>query len=242
MHRPYWIPDNTAPNDFPPLEKALEHPDGLLAIGGDLNPNRILNAYRLGIFPWYSDDEPILWWSPSKRMILLPEHLKISRSLRKTIRKNKFSITLDQNFPAVIEACANTVRPDQNGTWITDDMKIAYNHLHKEGFAHSVEAWFEGNLVGGLYGIALGKVFFGESMFSIMTDASKVAFVHLVQQLQSWDYRLIDCQVETNHLISLGAVNIPRSQFRELLDNLCQLPEYKRAKWQFEYDEVIKNE
>ncbi len=237
MRRPYWIPDNASPYDFPPIEKALEHPDGLLAVGGDLTPSRIIVAYRLGIFPWYNDNEPVLWWSPGQRMVLFPECLYVSRSLRKTIRKNKFTVTLDQNFREVIKACAGS-RRNQNGTWITDEMREAYCQLHDYGFAHSVESWYEGNLVGGLYGIALGNVFFGESMFSRVSDASKVAFAHLVGQLQRWGYELIDCQVRTNHLQSLGAVEIPRQQYRALLDCLCEAPGYT-GEWRFDTAESV---
>ncbi|RKZ73851.1 MAG: leucyl/phenylalanyl-tRNA--protein transferase [Gammaproteobacteria bacterium] len=236
MRRPYWIPHHARPDDFPPLEQALEHPDGLLAVGGDLTPNRIIIAYRLGIFPWYNDDEPILWWSPSQRMVLFPERLKVSRSLRKTIRKGKFTVTMDQSFREVINACAGS-RRHQDGTWITDDMQSAYCQLHNYGFAHSVESWYEGRLVGGLYGIALGKVFFGESMFSRMSDASKVAFAHLVWQLQRWGYELIDCQVQTSHLESLGAYDIPRPQYRTLLNQLCELPGHT-DKWDFDHYEL----
>jgi len=232
MRRPYWIPDNASPDDFPPIEKALEHPDGLLAVGGDLTSSRIIMAYRLGIFPWYSDEEPILWWSPGQRMVLFPEELYVSRSLRKTIRKNKFTVTLDQNFPEVIKACAG-FRRNQDGTWITDEMREAYCQLHDYGFAHSVESWYEGSLVGGLYGIALGNVFFGESMFSRVSDASKVAFTHLVGQLQRWGYQLIDCQVRTAHLQSLGAVEIPRQQYRALLDCLSEASGYT-GEWRFD--------
>ncbi len=236
MRRPYWIPRNASPYDFPPLEDALAHPDGLLAVGGDLTPGRIIVAYRLGIFPWYNDDEPILWWSPAQRLVLFPECLKVSRSLRKTIRQGKFTVTMDQTFPEVIKACAGT-RHNQCGTWITGEMQKAYCKLHDYGFAHSVESWHEGRLVGGLYGIALGKVFFGESMFSHETDASKVAFAHFVWQLQRWGYELIDCQVQTNHLQSLGAVEIPRQQYRALLDQLCKV-RGQMGTWQFDTEEA----
>lgn len=235
MRRPYWIPPHASPYDFPPLESALEHPDGLLAIGGDLTPNRLIVAYRQGIFPWYSDDQPILWWSPSQRMVLFPECLKVSRSLRKILNKNKFVVTLDQNFRQVIQECAGS-RRNQHGTWITEEMQEAYCQLHQYGFAHSIESWYEERLVGGLYGVSLGKVFFGESMFSRMSDASKVAFVHFVWQLQRWNYELIDCQVHTNHLQSLGAFEIPRQQYRALLDRLCDVPGHTRA-WQFDNHE-----
>ncbi len=236
MRRPYWIPAHASPYDFPPLEDALDHPDGLLAIGGDLTPSRIMIAYRQGIFPWYSEDQPILWWSPSMRMVLLPSALKISRSLRKTIRKGQFTVTLDQHFPAVITECAG-YRRHQSGTWITEDMKTAYCQLHHYHFAHSVETWYEGSLVGGLYGVSLGKVFFGESMFSRMSDASKVALVYLVQQLQRWDYELIDCQAYTQHLQRFGATEIPRQHYRFLLDHLCDQPG-QPGPWQFDNHEI----
>ncbi|MDM8564758.1 leucyl/phenylalanyl-tRNA--protein transferase [Candidatus Halobeggiatoa sp. HSG11] len=232
MHKPYWIPHNAKADDFPPLEQALEHPDGLIAIGGDLTCNRIITAYRLGIFPWYSDNEPILWWSPNQRMVLFPEQLKVSKSLRKTIRKNKFTLTLDQSFRKVIVACAG-LRRYQHGTWITNDIQEAYCQLHNKGFAHSVEAWYEGDLVGGLYGIALGKVFFGESMFTKVNDASKVAFTCFVWQLQEWGYELIDCQVASEHLRNFGAKEIPRPKYRKLLDELCEQTGLI-GKWKFD--------
>ena len=237
MRRPYWIPNNASPHDFPPIENALEHPDGLLAVGGDLTPQRLIVAYRHGIFPWYNDDQPILWWSPSQRLVLFPQSLKVSRSLRKTIRKGKFKVTMDQNFREVIKECAGP-RRHQYGTWITEEMQEAYHQLHHYNFAHCVECWHEGQLVGGLYGVTLGKAFFGESMFCQMTDASKVAFVYFVRQLQSWGYELIDCQVYTDHLQSLGAIEIPRQQFRVLLDNLCEMPG-RRGKWQFDENLTI---
>jgi leucyl/phenylalanyl-tRNA--protein transferase len=236
MRRPYWIPCNARPDDFPPLKQALTHPNGLLAVGGDLTSSRLIIAYRNGIFPWYNDGEPILWWSPDPRMVLFPDSLKVSRSLRKTIRKAKFTFTMDQHFRDVIKGCAGP-RRKQDGTWITQDMQAAYCQLHDDGFAHSVESWYEGRLVGGLYGIALGNVFFGESMFTRMTDASKVAFVHFVWQLQRWGYELIDCQQQTRHLESLGAIAIPRQEYRALLDNLCEKP-FVRGKWHFENDET----
>lgn len=232
MQRPYWIPYQADAHHFPPLDNALEHPDGLLAVGGDLSIERLLVAYRHGIFPWYSDDQPILWWSPSQRMVLFPEYLKVSRSLRKTIRRNQFTVTMDVCFQAVMEGCATYTEKRQN-TWITKEMLTAYCHLHTKGFAHSIESWHAGELVGGLYGMALGKVFFGESMFSYMTDASKVAFVKLVHQLAHWGYELIDCQVYTRHLSSLGAMEIPRRDFRALLDRLCEMPA-RMGTWQFE--------
>jgi leucyl/phenylalanyl-tRNA--protein transferase len=236
MRRPYWIPSHASPYDFPPLENALEHPDGLLAIGGDLNPTRIMVAYRQGIFPWYSEDQPILWWSPSQRLVLFPENLKISRSLAKTIRHHKFTVTLDQNFAQVIQECA-APRRHQAGTWITQEIKAAYCQLYHYHFAHSVEIWYQGQLVGGLYGVSLGKVFFGESMFSKMSDASKVALVYLVRQLQQWGYELIDCQVHTQHLQSLGAVEIPRQHYRALLDRFGDQTG-KLGIWQLDSQEI----
>lgn len=205
---------------FPDPEKALREPDGLLALGGCLTPQRIVKAYRQGIFPWFSPDEPILWWSPDPRLVLLPDRLKISRSLRKTLRKNLFRVSYDCAFSEVIKACAEP-REHQRGTWITNDMNQAYNQLHQMGVAHSIEAWHEDQLVGGLYGLAIGRVFFGESMFHTRTDASKVAFAHLVEWLSEWDYQLIDCQVHTQHLSSLGAEEIDRKEFTQRLQTLC---------------------
>jgi leucyl/phenylalanyl-tRNA--protein transferase len=208
---------------FPPVKKALKEPEGLLAIGGCLSTNRLLNAYRQGIFPWYNPDEPILWWSPNPRLVLFPDKLLVSRSLRKTLNKNVYSVTFDQAFNQVINACAEP-REQEAGTWISDDIKRAYNELHQQGYAHSAEAWFEGELVGGLYGVALGQVFFGESMFHTRTDASKVAFATLVAALKHWGYQVIDCQVHTRHLVSLGAEEISRDQFTQLLNRYSTLP------------------
>lgn len=219
----YWLDPENDGSPFPPVEAALDEPDGLLAVGGSLAPERLINAYRHGIFPWYSDDQPILWWSPDPRSVLFPEHLHVSRSLRKTLRQNRFRATMDTAFEAVIDACAQP-RTYTAGTWITPEMRTAYLQLHELGFAHSVETWDGNELAGGLYGVALGRVFFGESMFARRSDASKVAFVHLARQLQRWGYPLIDCQVQTEHLDSLGAVTIPRSRFVDLLDVFCERP------------------
>lgn len=213
---PYWLDPDDPSAPFPPVRLALRDPDGLLALGGDLSPARLLSAYRQGIFPWYSDDQPILWWSPDPRMCLHPSALKISRSLRKTLRKGEFRMSLDTDFAAVMAGCAEP-RSASQGTWITAAMVDAYCTLHQMGYAHSVEAWQGNRLVGGLYGVALGRVFFGESMFMRVSDASKVAFAHLVRQLQRWDFELIDCQVYTGHLASLGATPLPRSDFTALL-------------------------
>lgn len=220
MSAPYWLTPQY-PDWFPNVEEALRDPDGLLAVGGDLSVSRLLNAYRHGIFPWYSDEQPILWWSPDPRSVLFPEELAISRSLRKTLKKGRFTITFDNAFADVIQHCASP-RADGLGTWITDEMQLAYRDFHNAGHAHSVEAWYDGQLVGGLYGVALGKVFFGESMFARMTDASKVAFVTLVMHLRQWNFKLIDCQVETAHLNSLGARNISRREFTACLDEYCE--------------------
>jgi len=202
--------------EFPPVEKALKEPDGLLAVAGCLSPQRIVNAYQHGIFPWYSPGEPILWWSPDPRLVLFPDKFRAARSLRKTLRREVYRVTFDTAFADVISACS-TSRKDTEGTWITPEMQRAYQQLHQLGIAHSVEAWCNGELTGGLYGIALGQVFFGESMFYRRRDASKVAFAHLVQALLHWRYQLIDCQVRTEHLLSLGAEEISRSSFQQLL-------------------------
>ncbi|MDX1698937.1 MAG: leucyl/phenylalanyl-tRNA--protein transferase [Thiohalobacterales bacterium] len=214
---PYWIDPDSPGIYFPDVENALVEPDGLLAVGGDLSSERLLYAYRNGIFPWYGPDQPILWWSPDPRLVLFPEDLRISRSLAKTLKKHPFTVTFDTAFEQVIAACAEP-RPGQAGTWITPEMQAAYVRMHELGHAHSVECWQAGELAGGLYGLALGRVFFGESMFTRITDASKVGFVTLVQMLQRRGYRLIDCQVRTGHLESLGAALIPRREFTRILD------------------------
>lgn len=205
---------------FPPLHHATEH--GLLAAGGDLSSQRLITAYQLGIFPWFNRQDPILWWSPDPRMVLFPEKLHISKSLNKRLRQGCFRVTFDTHFSEVITACAaprqNSPAEKSHDTWIHDDMIVAYEQLFALGYAHSVECWQEDRLVGGLYGIALGNVFFGESMFSFVTDSSKIAFVSLSQQLQRWGYAVIDCQVHSAHLTRLGAENLPRQQFVQLLN------------------------
>lgn len=217
---PFWIDPRDTDYLFPPVSLALDEPDGLLAIGGDLDPRRLLSAYRHGIFPWYNESQPILWWSPNPRTVLFPAHLHVSRSLRKTLRRGTFRVTADSAFDAVLEACSGP-RRGEHGTWITREMKQAYRRMFDLGHAHSVECWEGETLVGGLYGIAIGGVFYGESMFSHRNDASKVAFVHLVRQLAAWGYGFIDCQVHSNHLESLGAETLPRERFIELLDQWC---------------------
>ncbi len=197
----------------------MDEPNGLLAIGGDLSAERLLSAYHQGIFPWFDDHQPILWWSPNPRAVIFPDQLRITRSLRKSMRNRGYRVTFDTAFSAVISACQHTPRSDQNGTWITEEMVDAYTQLHYLGHAHSVECWHEEQLVGGLYGLSIGKLFFGESMFSIKTDASKVAFVTLAQRLQKAGFPLIDCQVPNSHLTSLGATDIPRKEFQHYLKN-----------------------
>ncbi len=202
---------------FPPVH--LAEPDGLLAMGGDLSPERLLLAYRNGIFPWYEGDT-ILWWCPDPRFVLLPGELKISKSIRPLLNRSEFEFSINKAFPKVIHHCKKTKRPGQEGTWITDEIEKAYSRLHALGYAHSAETWKEGELVGGLYGIRLGKVFFGESMFSLQPNASRFAFIRYVQQLKDEGVELIDCQVYTEYLESLGAAMIPRTVFIERLDKL----------------------
>ena len=225
-----WL-DRRSP--FPPLSRALAEPNGLLAAGGDLSPERLVEAYRNGIFPWYSADQPLLWWSPDPRMVLVPSALKISRSLGKRLRKGDYEIRVDTQFETVMHACA-APRDSQAGTWITDEMVAAYTTLHRCGIAHSVETWIDGELAGGLYGVGLGRMFYGESMFMRATDASKIALAHLARQLERWQFGMIDCQMQTAHLASLGAREIPRAEFVRQLKVLvnCEPPQ----SWQFDHD------
>ncbi len=218
-----WLDPNDATAHFPALSSALTEPNGLLAAGGSLSPEWLLKAYRLGIFPWFEDDQPILWWSPDPRLTLKPCQVHISRSLRKFINKNNYHCTVDNAFSHVIRACSQP-RLTHDETWITDSMVVAYETLFKLGHAHSIEVWQEDELVGGLYGVSIGQVFFGESMFSRHTNASKVAFVFLCQQLESWGGQLIDCQVHSDHLASLGASSISRADFSKQLNQLCSQP------------------
>lgn len=214
-----WLSPQDAPEWFPPLEQALDDPAGLLAAGGDLSPARVLAAYQRGIFPWYSPGQPVLWWSPDPRAVLLPDEFRCSRSLAKTIRNGGFNVSIDADFRATIDSCA-APRPHSLGTWITSEMRAAYIELHRLGYAHSVETRRDGKLVGGLYGVRLGGVFFGESMFSRERDASKVALAHLVSLCPSNSIELIDCQLSSRHLESLGARTLPRVQFQALLTRL----------------------
>lgn len=213
---------------FPPPH--LAQSNGLLAVGGDLSVKRLMLAYRLGIFPWFSDDEPILWWSPDPRLVLYPDEFRISKSLKKIIRKKVFKITLDTAFPQVITACAHSRRLKGEGTWITKEMIDAYCEFHELGYAHSAEAWCDGKLVGGLYGISLGHCFFGESMFTRTSNASKAAFTALVLLLKKRSFEIIDCQVTTEHLMRFGAREIPRKKFLTQLKNALYAPTLK-GKW-----------
>lgn len=211
-----WLGEHADPNWFPPLEQALREPPGLLAAGGDLSPARLLSAYERGVFPWYSAQQPILWWSPDPRMVLFPQEFKCSRSLGKTLRNGPYTTRVDQAFGATIRACA-APRPSGPDTWLNDEMIASYEQLHELGFGHSVETYRGDVLVGGLYGLQLGQVFFGESMFSRERDASKVAFARLVAECPTRDIQLVDCQVASPHLASLGAREVSRSRFVALL-------------------------
>ncbi|MBH0197841.1 MAG: leucyl/phenylalanyl-tRNA--protein transferase [Nitrospira sp.] len=217
---------------FPSVEQAS--PEGLLAVGGDLRPERLLEAYRHGIFPWYNDDQPILWWSPHPRTVLFPDKLHIPRSLHRTIRRRLFTVTLDTSFRAVMEGCAGPrLQHPNGGTWITPAMTEAYTRLHELGYAHSVETWIGNELVGGVYGVALGGAFFAESMFTRVDDASKVALVSLVRQLHAWGFRLIDCQQSSPHVLRFGAEAIPRRDFIARLSDAIRLPD-RRGQWAFD--------
>lgn len=223
------------PHDpFPPVTVALREPDGLLAAGADLSEARLIDAYSKGIFPWFSEGQPLLWWSPDPRMVLLPPEFRISRSLAKRLRRRDYEIRTDTCFEAVMRACA-TPRAGQDGTWITADMIVAYSALNRRGIAHSVETWIGGELVGGLYGIALGRMFYGESMFARATDASKLALAYLARQLQRLGFGMIDCQMKTAHLASFGAREIPRSEFMLKLQELVNYP-MQSGEWRIDDD------
>ncbi len=221
------LDSTTSHEAFPPTEMAWKEPNGLLAMGGDLSPERLINAYRSGIFPWFNEGDPILWWSPDPRAVLYPQNIRITRSLRKSIRNKGYQLSFDQNFAAVVQACA-APRSTQDGTWITDEMYHAYLRLHQLGYAHSVEVRNADNeLVGGLYGVAINGVFSGESMFSRAADTSKIALVALAYHLQQWGYELIDCQVESSHLMSMGAENISRENYIKILRQSSEI----KANW-----------
>ncbi len=234
---PYQLNSEWGDPTFPDPSLALSEPNGLLAMGGDLSPNRLLSAYRNGIFPWFSEGQSNLWWSPTPRSVIFPREFKISKSLNRTIAKGIFQLTVDQAFAEVIEGCSqprSASIAEGSGTWITREMQQAYTKLHRLGFAHSVEAWLEGELVGGLYGISMGKIFFGESMFTRHTDASKVAFVTLVKQLIKWGFELIDCQVASNHLSRFGASNISRKHFIDYLNQYAEPIDQHCGRWRLE--------
>jgi leucyl/phenylalanyl-tRNA--protein transferase len=216
----HWLSRTNLAEPFPPPSEALAEPNGLLAAGGDLTPERLLAAYTRGIFPWYQEGQPILWWSPDPRAVLIPDELKVSRSLRRSVAKRGFEFRVDTEFESVVAACA-APRNYGAGTWITDEMATAYANMHRLGWAHSFETWHDGRLAGGLYGVAIGRVFFGESMFTRVTDASKVALVHAVAFLRERGFKLIDCQVASAHTLSLGASEIPREAFLQRLAELC---------------------
>jgi len=241
---PFWLdPDDL--NTFPDVELALMDPDGLLAVGGDLSIERLLAAYRQGIFPWYSEGQPILWWSPNPRAVLFLDELKISKSLTKSLKKPDYHVTFDMAFSEVIKACAAS-RRDASGTWIVEDMKHAYIALHQYGMAHSVEVWHGEELIGGLYGVSVGDAFFGESMFSRRSDSSKIALVYLVMQLRQWDFGFVDCQVYSEHLGTLGARQINRQNFIRLLEKHCSQDnvDAHRGSWhcQISREDILKNE
>ena len=216
-----WISSDDPPEAFPEIESAFDIPDGLLAAGGDLSPERLLYAYRHGIFPWYDSGQPILWWSPDPRCVLRPHEFHLSKRLRRSLSRSKLEVSFNQAFSAVIAACAED-RIGQQGTWITDDMADAYSRLHQQGWAHSIEIWQENRLAGGLYGLAIGRAFFGESMFSRQTNASKAAMLALCQQMVLNDFEILDCQVESPHLVSLGASLMPRNKFAAVLRQACK--------------------
>ena len=232
----YWLDEDNY--NFP--HPSLANEDGILAVGGDLSPQRLVTAYAHGIFPWFNPEDPILWWSPNPRFVLYPNELKVSKSMRPYFNQNKFKVTVDQHFEMVIRSCQQQDRQGQSGgTWITHSMVEAYVHLHDLGIAHSVEVWQGEDLVGGLYGIALGKVFFGESMFSKVSNASKFGFISLVRKLIEWDYELIDCQQETNHLKSLGAKGIARADFLTILEKNREIP-LKQENWTKYFGQKMK--
>jgi leucyl/phenylalanyl-tRNA---protein transferase len=218
------------PDDIIFPDPSLAEPDGLLALGGDLSQERLLLAYASGIFPWYSEGEPILWWSPDPRLVLIPGRFRISRSLRQKIRRQDFEVKWDTAFTKVLDHCAGGERAATEGTWLTKEMKAAYTRLHRSGYAHSVETYFEGELAGGLYGVSLGRAFFGESMFHLRTDASKIALYHLVMKARESRFLFIDSQVETGHMVSLGAERIPRGQYLKMLEKALEYPTQK-GKW-----------
>lgn len=226
-----WLGDSAL--DFPDIDLALDDPNGLLAVGGDLSPERLLAAYRQGIFPWYEDPQPILWWSPRPRAVLFPDKVYVNRSLRKQLKRGQYQVSADRCFDEVLDACAQ-LSPKRPGTWITGDMRRAYRQLHRLGWGHSVEVWQGEELVGGLYGLAIGRMFFGESMFSRQRNGSKVALLALCAQLRRWNYELIDCQVGNDYLYSMGAEDLSRSDFKAVLARCAQGCEHNTGAWHFD--------
>lgn len=219
--RVVWLSPDDPKDAFPPVDSALREPDGLLAAGGDLTPERLLHAYRRGIFPWYEQGQPLLWWSPDPRCVLQPGQFHLSRRLRRELRRSSIEIAFNLSFGQIIRACA-APRRSQQGTWITPDIVAAFEQLHHDGWAHSIEIWRDGSLIGGLYGLAIGRTFFAESMYSAAANASKVALLMLAVMMESDDFGLVDCQVCSSHLLSLGATLMPRSDFVAMLDTLCE--------------------
>ena len=230
--RLHWLDPRNPQQPFPPVHLAMRDPNGLLAIGGDLSLSRLLRAYSQGIFPWFNPDEPILWWCPDPRAVLAPGELHVSHSLKKRVRKNDYAVTFDRAFPEVLDACS-AARAKSRGTWLGVDMKCAYYDLYRSGHCHSVEVWREGALIGGLYGVALGRAFFGESMFSRAADGSKIAFVYLCRQLQAWDFELSDCQISSAHLATLGARDLSRDSFLARL-RVATAQSPRAAPWRFD--------
>jgi len=228
------IPWLTSHDPFPEVTRALREPNGLLAAGADLSPQRLIDAYRSGIFPWYSGGQPLLWWSPDPRMVLFPAEFRIPRSLRKRLRRRDYEIRADTCFETVMRACAEP-RANEGGSWITEEMVLAYTGLYRRGLAHSVETWIDDKLAGGLYGVALGRMFYGESMFTRVTDASKLALAHLVRQIERWGFGLIDCQMKTAHLATFGAREIPRAVFLRMVQELVNYPA-GTGEWRFDND------
>lgn len=228
-----WLSENSL--QFPEIDSALDDPNGLLAVGGDLSPARLLEAYRQGIFPWYEDPQPILWWSPQPRAVLFPDKVYVNRTLRKQLKRERFRITADQCFGEVLDACAE-LSPKRPGTWITTKMRKAYKQLHELGWAHSIEVWQQGELVGGLYGLALGRMFFGESMFSHRSNGSKLALLGLCKQLQRWGFELIDCQVGNDYLYSMGAEDLARADFKSMLETFAQPTASDASHWTLDAD------
>ncbi len=221
-------------DDFPPITQALDEPNGLLAAGGGLGTQRLVHAYSRGIFPWFSEGDPVLWWCPDPRMVLPTAHVHISRSLRRRLRRRDYEVSLDRAFPEVLRACA-APRRGENGTWLVPSMMRAYTRLHEAGAAHSIEVWKDARLIGGLYGVGLGRMFFGESMFSVQSDASKIALVTMAMQLARWGFPMIDCQMRTSHLETMGAIEIARKDFLDAIERLVQQPPIT-APWQLDPD------